>query len=278
MKFDIISKIGKSVIQHGPNNDRVYLMKLDPQDIDTVIVEIDKLVHLNKYSKAIAKIPNWAKPHFESHGYCIEAIVPSFFNNSEAGFFMAKYYDSKRGVISEAENDLIKSIIMDSNSSSSCSQNHWGKFKVRILNENDTIELSNLYRKVFKVYPFPIFENDFLSETMKNHVVYFGVYFENKLVAASSSEMDITANNAEMTDFATLNDFRGMNLSLLLLKEMIKTMRDSKISMLYTIARATSFGMNKTFSREGFQFGGTLKNNTYIGESIESMNVWYKIF
>ena len=278
MKFDIIGEIGKSVIQHGPNNDRVYLMKLSHQDIDTIFIEIDKLVHLNKYSKAIAKISNWAKSHFESHGYCVEASVPSFFNNSEAGFFMAKYYNSERGVISETENDVIKSIITNSNSSSSCSQNHWEEFKVRILDESDTIALSNLYRKVFKVYPFPIFESDFLLETMKDNVVYFGVYVENRLVAVSSSEIDIKANNAEMTDFATLNDFRGKNLSLLLLKEMIKTMKENKISMVYTIARATSFGMNKTFSREGFQFGGTLKNNTYIGESIESMNVWYKIF
>jgi beta-lysine N6-acetyltransferase len=34
--------------------------------------------------------------------------------------------------------------------------------------------------------------------------------------------------------------------------------------------------MNVTFSRAGYTFTGTLINNTNIGGSIESMNVWYK--
>jgi hypothetical protein len=53
-------------------------------------------------------------------------------------------------------------------------------------------------------------------------------------------------------------------------------MKARKIKTLYTIARATSHGMNKTFGRQGYIFAGTLINNTQIGESIESMNVWHK--
>lgn len=53
-------------------------------------------------------------------------------------------------------------------------------------------------------------------------------------------------------------------------------MADEGIKTAYTIARSTSFGMNKTFARQGFDFGGTLVNNTLIGDTIESMNVWYK--
>jgi hypothetical protein len=45
---------------------------------------------------------------------------------------------------------------------------------------------------------------------------------------------------------------------------------------LYTIARAISVGMNITFARCGYDFGGTLVNNTQIAGRIESMNVWYK--
>ncbi|MDD2310679.1 MAG: hypothetical protein PHH91_13970, partial [Desulfuromonadaceae bacterium] len=39
---------------------------------------------------------------------------------------------------------------------------------------------------------------------------------------------------------------------------------------------AYSFGMNITFARDGYSFGGTLTNNTNISGSLESMNVWYK--
>jgi len=57
---------------------------------------------------------------------------------------------------------------------------------------------------------------------------------------------------------------------------MEKYMTRSGFCLLYTIARAASFGMNTTFARANYQYGGTLINNTQISGSIESMNIWYK--
>ncbi len=48
------------------------------------------------------------------------------------------------------------------------------------------------------------------------------------------------------------------------------------IKTVFTIARAKSPGMNITFARSGYDYGGTLVNNTNISGQIESMNVWYK--
>ena len=79
-----------------------------------------------------------------------------------------------------------------------------------------------------------------------------------------------------MTDFATLPDYRGNNLSMMLLKEMEALMRSKKMKTVYTIARALSTGMNVTFSKMNYVFAGTLINNTNIAGKIESMNVWYK--
>jgi len=53
-------------------------------------------------------------------------------------------------------------------------------------------------------------------------------------------------------------------------------MKNKGIKTAYTIARAMSAGMNVTFSKTGYRFGGRLKNNTNISGNIESMNVWYK--
>ncbi|HOM70936.1 MAG TPA: putative beta-lysine N-acetyltransferase, partial [Armatimonadota bacterium] len=44
----------------------------------------------------------------------------------------------------------------------------------------------------------------------------------------------------------------------------------------YTIARSLSYGMNITFAKQGYQYAGTLTNNTNICGHMESMNVWYK--
>ena len=111
---------------------------------------------------------------------------------------------------------------------------------------------------------------------MQNNARYFGVFDINRLVAVSSACIDAHDKNAEMTDFAVLSDYRSMNLALILLQEMEKKMRALEIKTLYTIARALSPAMNITFAKAGYNFAGTLKNNTHIGGQIESMNVWYK--
>jgi hypothetical protein len=48
------------------------------------------------------------------------------------------------------------------------------------------------------------------------------------------------------------------------------------IKTAYTIARAASPGINITFARQGYRYGGRLINNTNISGRIESMNIWYK--
>jgi hypothetical protein len=57
---------------------------------------------------------------------------------------------------------------------------------------------------------------------------------------------------------------------------MEKHMIDNNIITSYTIARAKSPGMNITFARNGYEYSGTLINNTQISGKIESMNVWLK--
>ncbi|MCK5703257.1 MAG: hypothetical protein KAI29_18980, partial [Cyclobacteriaceae bacterium] len=126
--------------------------------------------------------------------------------------------------------------------------------------------------------PFPIFNPDYLVSTMKEDVVYFGIFNgEDDLIAASSSEMDISSSNVEMTDFATLPTNRGTGLALILLNRMEEEMHQKNIKTFYTIARAYSYGMNITFAKNGYTFSGTLSNNTNISGNIESMNVSYKL-
>ena len=79
-----------------------------------------------------------------------------------------------------------------------------------------------------------------------------------------------------MTDFAVLPEYRGQNLAFRLLVKMEQEMKYANIKTVYTIARLKVPGMNKTFLKSGYKFTGTLLNNTNIGGSIESMNIYYK--
>ncbi|MEQ6120449.1 putative beta-lysine N-acetyltransferase [Reichenbachiella sp. MALMAid0571] len=277
MIFDKTEIIGKSIVQHGPNNDRAYLMKLHPEDSNKIVEKLYNLAIIKRYSKIFAKVPASNVDYFKKNNFKIEANIPRLYNGREAGYFLAQYFNSNRSYISKRELSTIKSIVSEAVEPFDPSGiNLTSEYQIRTLKISDISELADLYKTVFSVYPFPIFKKKYLKTTMENNVKYFGIFKNDKLVAASSAEMDFDQKNAELTDFATHPDHLGNKLSFFLLKKMEDSMHEEGIKTLYTIARTSSHGMNKTFGRSGYIFGGTLINNTLIGESIESMNVWYK--
>jgi beta-lysine N6-acetyltransferase len=276
--YDKIEKIGKSTIQHGKNNNRIYLLKLNIAEYPTIIKEMDLLAAKNNYTKIIVKVPGWSIDGFEKAGYVREANIPNFYEGKEGAYFFSKFIDPSRSIANVQTRN-----IMDEHLRLALSKKRQPiviqenpLFNLRILDEQDASELTNIYSKVFRSYPFPIFEESYIKKTMAENVIYFGVWKDDKLIAISSAEMDISVKNAEMTDFATDPEFAGNNLSLILLHEMEAEMRRRKMKTLYTIARCYSAGMNITFAKMGYKYSGTLINNTDISGKIESMNVWYK--
>jgi len=276
---DQMEKIGKSWIQHGPLNKRVYLIKLAHSDYPDIMEEIETLVQSRGYTKIFTKVPAWAYAGLRNRGYVQEAFIPAFYHGEGDLFFMSKFMDPQRAVIPESHAfsviDDLKKALFRRNLSPSKATIKPG-LAMRVCNPDDRENLADIYRQVFQSYPFPIHDPKYILKTMKSRVIYFGVYDQNKLVAASSAEMDLKEKNAEMTDFATLPKYRGKSISSALLQVMEQDMKDRGIFTLFTIARALSAGMNITFAKNGYRFSGTLINNTNISGKIESMNIWYK--
>lgn len=276
--YDKIERVQNSIIQHGKTNDRIYLMKLAKDGHTKVLDDIEKLAEKNQYSKIFAKVPQWARPEFQKRDYVNEARIPEFYNGEMPVFFMSRFLEEERAELSDEQQHLIDrniNIAKNKREVRGRSKSHL-RFELRQLEQVDIPELVSVYEEVFRSYPFPIFEEAYLKKTMQDNVDYFGVFDEDVLVAASSAEMDVKAGNAEMTDFATMPDYRGNGLAWHLLKEMEGEMRKRDIKMVYTIARSYSAGMNVTFAKQQYIFGGTLVNNTNIAGNIECMNVWYK--
>ena len=141
----------------------------------------------------------------------------------------------------------------------------------------DADDLAGLYARVFASYPFPITEPDYLVSTMETNVVYRIVRNPaGKIVAAASAEIDLEHHNAEMTDFATLPETRGLGLAQHLLSALEDDMAERRICNLYTIARARSAGMNRVFFNHDYSWTGTLVNNCHIAGGFEDMHVWCK--
>lgn len=275
---DSIAYLKNSLIQYGKYNDRIYLIKLAKKDFPDILKNLNDRALDKGYSKIFAKVPAYARHSFEEEGFYTEAFVPRFYDGCKNVYFMGKYFSNRR-----KQENYTKKIhhilkIAQSNSKEEKSINLPSDYTFKICSPLDAAKIAGVYKKIFETYPFPIYDQKYIIKTMNRNVIYFSIWKKNSIIALSSSEMDLKSKNVEMTDFATLPEYRGKGFSLYLLKQMEKKMSKKEIKTAYTIARALSFGMNKTFAKMGYIYGGTLKNNTNICGRLESMNVCYKFF
>jgi len=278
MMPDTVTTIGNSVIQHGPLNNRIYLMHLSEEDGFEILPELDEIARKNGYSKIFAKVPVSRKDEFECAGYLSEAYVPGFLRGVDGIYFMAKFFDHERAVpVGKKEiGDLL---------SRACAGTQYNRtsgikdgFSSGISGKSDSNELASAFGSVFPSYPFPIHDPVYISETMDENVFYFHIIDESNsgIVSVSSAEMDHQDKNVEMTNFATLPGYQGNGFAAYLLRLMEEEMRRFGMKTAYTIARSLSYPMNRTFAGCGYAYAGTLVNNTHICGKIESMNVWYR--
>ncbi|WP_237073322.1 putative beta-lysine N-acetyltransferase [Prosthecochloris sp. GSB1] len=272
---DRIEKLDGATVQHGPLNDRIYVMHPGDADARRLPEKLQRLAERNGYTKIFAKIPESSAPAFLDRGYIREAIIPGFFKGEETAFFLGRFLAPDRRRTDRAEEiEQIAALALDSRQKKTALTPE--NISIGQCSEQDADAMSDVYREIFPTYPFPIDDPGYLKETMRSHVTYFAARHEEKIVALASSETDQKNATVEMTDFATLPAWRGRSLASLLLRKMESAMRRRGLITSHTIARALSPGMNVTFAKAGYLFGGTLVNNTNISGSVESMNVWYK--
>ena len=173
MQTDVVLHRGNSVVQHGHYNNRVYVMKLAPSDIPDIIRFADDLSARLGYSKIFVKVPESSVELFSDNGYVTEATVPFFFKGHESAAFMAKYHDPDRSVVRDST--VIHDVL-------SAAVRHTGRVSPSLLppdqslvqaRNEDAEEVSALYRAVFESYPFPIFDPEYIRETMQGSIRVF---------------------------------------------------------------------------------------------------------
>jgi len=276
MTQDSVEKLGSAMIQHGPLSNRIYVMKLDPEDLSGTVAHLLMLAQQHGYTKIFAKVPERAAQEFLSQGFQEEARIPCFFQGREAGLFLSRFFDQRHVTPEEDRIREILDLARQPACESSSAEFSDDGLVIRPAGAGDIPAMCEVFRQVFASYPFPITDPDYVARTMQEHVVYYTAHDGQDLVAVSSAEMDPDQLNVEMTDFATLPRARRRGIAQRLLRVMETDMRARGIRTFYTIARAISPGMNRTFAKSGYDFGGTLINNTNISGRIESMNIWYK--
>jgi putative beta-lysine N-acetyltransferase len=255
-------------------NQRLQVLEAAVDDPAAAVAALDRRAREAGYGKVFWKARSGLADELVAAGLRAEATIDGYFNGDDATV-VAAYLDPDRARRRDAsEQDAILAAVRSRRPRPE-PRPLPGGYAAATAAESDAHDLAWLYGEVFASYPFPISDPGYLIETMRSHVVYRIVRNgDGRLVAAASAETAPRLGNAEMTDFATLPDQRGLGLALGLLAALEDEMRQRGIFNLYTIARARSAGMNQVFANRGYRWTGTLVNNCHIAGRFEDMHVW----
>lgn len=278
--FDTVEKVEGAVLHHGNAHNRVYLMEAERQgNWTSIIPKMKSLAEKNQYNKIVSRVPEDAKQIFQSNGHTVEAKIPGLYNGERTGYFLVDYIENERSYCTEQElktRESVKAIALAAKGSPEDAYFKLpNKLNVRKLDKKDFSAMVRLHEKAFKSYAFPINKAAYLSELVKRNYEFYGLFKEEELLVSAILKMHKKESNVEIVDFATHPDHKGRNLSYYLVQEIKNDIDQSDYKTLYSLVRATSYGLNITFSKHGFLLGGTLLNNTVIRDNLESMNVWY---
>jgi beta-lysine N6-acetyltransferase len=242
----------------------------------TKIIEfMEEAVKQTSLEKLIIKVRSEHFNFFLENGFNCEAIIDEYFLGSKM-FFFTKYYETKR-----LENDhwLTEDQMLTSIQQLAVQKDTLlppNEYHLKKIGQSEAEKLANLYRTVFQIYPTPLHDPEYIKKTIDDGTVYYAFYFNGKIVSAASAEINKIYRNAELTDCATLGDHRKHGLMKILLKKLEEELFQEGIFCSYSIARSLSFGMNACLHQLGYKYRGRLKNNVFIYDKLENMNVWVK--
>ncbi|MGD6831675.1 putative beta-lysine N-acetyltransferase [Sutcliffiella halmapala] len=226
------------------------------------------------FHKTIVKCRTESVPSFLGQGYMLEGCIPGYFLGGNA-YFLCKYHDQKRYTSSKwvEEDQQLEDI--------------WKKERkivdkevftpsIKKATTLDAKRLATFYKSVFPIYPVPIDDPDYVKEQIEENTIYHVIEMDGQIIAAASADINMGYRNAEITDCATLSTQRKGGYMYDIIQSLENELVSKRIFCSYSIARALSFGMNAVLHKSGYSYQGRLKNNCYIYDKIEDMNVWSK--
>lgn len=244
-------------------------------DIASIIKHVTDQSMGGQYGKLIFKARREDFDALLAYGFVLEAKVDKYFLGSDLYFF-CKYFTSERrsSVFWGEEDEVIDAIFSSSGKRRTASLPP--DYILQVCEENDAEDLAKLYDSVFKIYPVPLNDPDYIRKSMRAGNIFLCFKHDGAIVSAVCGDVNEMYRNAEITDCATTPEYRQFGLVQFLLAKLERELYNRKIFCLYSIARARSYGMNAAFHRLQYKYRGRLANNCNIYEDIEDMNVWVK--
>lgn len=226
-------------------------------------------------SKAVitARGTDWS--NFLTRGYTHEGTVERFYHGMP-GHIMAYFLTGERQSTDrlEEKQELLQSLLEQPAGQGEVPPMPEG-YGLTVAGPDLAADLAAVYDQVFETYPSPLTDPEYIRELIESgDGLFIAVLADGQITSAAAAEIDRAAGNAEITNCATLPDFRGEGLMSILIDALHQEMERQQISCLYSMARALSPGMNRALLRFGYTFRGRLVNHVHIGGGYEDLNLW----
>jgi putative beta-lysine N-acetyltransferase len=272
----VSEKFDNHVLIDRPNQ-RIKIMECTPLLFTNSF--LDQLAELEKETKSSKTIIYAKKAEVEfflTYGFHLEGYIDGFFNGQNA-YILARFSLPERAVSQTMhEADAVLQMVQNDTKPISRDKELPDGMVMRKAKLMDADPLAALYRSVFKSYPSPMDDPKYIKKVMQDHTWFMVIEHADKIVCAASAEVTPKNNCAELTDCATLSDYRGQSLLSHLFYSLEDWLEEQGIYYLFSLTRSLSPGMNLTTARHGYSYRGRLVNNCDIYSGFEDMNIWVK--
>ncbi|MEL3973589.1 putative beta-lysine N-acetyltransferase [Rossellomorea oryzaecorticis] len=242
-------------------------------NLPSLLPYLDTEVQSAHYEKLIIKAREHQVRTLLEKGYVHEAVINHYFNGDSAHFMSKFMKEERRTSHYWCDEDEILSSVQKLRGFPSIKE---VEPVIQLAGIELAEELAHLYKEVFQLYPVPMHDPDYIRDAMNNGTIFVCIRENGKVISAASAEIDYQYKNAELTDCATLPQYRKGGYMKNLIAKLEEELMSRQIFCAYTIARALSYGMNAVFHQRGYRYRGRLANNCYIYDKMEDMNIWEK--
>lgn len=268
--YTMIDEI-KIYVDH--TNSRIKIIDFNTISLKNLLRIIDFSSKEN-LGKIICNCHNEFLGVFTEAGFQLEGILDGYFKGKDA-LCMSYFIDKNRKIIKDNfSKDSVLKQSLEVNNSYVYKAN--SKYYIRTATESDIKEMIELFSNVFSTYPSPVYDKNYLKETMNEKVLYKVAIDNGKIVSVASADMNVENLNAEMTDCATYPNYRGKGILSDLIYALELELKNRGFMTLYSLSRAINPGVNFVLSKHNYNFRGRLINNCDICGNFEDMNIWVK--
>ncbi len=256
-------------------NKRLKVLDYKCENYSNMLKRLAWLAEANCFDKIFVKARQDDFQNFLSHGYMMEGILRYYFNGDDA-YVLSRFSSAQRAESPDLVNEsrLIEKIMYESKPVPQ--RELPADIKIIKAGKEHISQLVYIYRQVFETYPSPLTNPDYIKSVMDRNVHFVLAMQEGEPVAAASADINQKYSNAELTDCATVPVLQGKGVMQFILQELEKILKQKNILTSYTLARAKSVGMNKSFFRLNYEYSGRLIKNCDIYGEFEDLNIWVK--